>query len=144
MVAFAVYGDLEARWRPLSADEQAQATVLLEDASTRIRLECTRAGVDADTDVDAAVTLMIACAMVKRAMISSGSEGIQSQMNVAGPFTQQQSFANPSGNLYLTKQERRDLGLGQVAGMVNMGPEGDYVPRENFPGEPINWWEMES
>lgn len=106
MVAFAVYGDLEARWRPLSADEQAQATVLLGDASAIIRAECP--GAD---DLDPDLTKMIACGMVKRAMsVPAGLEGVTSLQQSAGPFQQAPQFANPMGNLYLTKADRKLLG----------------------------------
>lgn len=132
MAAFAVYGDLEARWRPLSASEQTTATTLLDDASAIIRAE-----VPGADDIDPALTKLVACAMVKRAMIAADSDGVTSQMDVAGPFTQQKAFANPLGNLYLTKQDKRLLGIGgQSAFMVDLGPYEE-------PGSvPLDWWEL--
>lgn len=108
MAAFAEVADLVARWRPLVPPENTQAGVLLEDASAIVRAECPTA----EATVDAGVLKLVVCAMVKRAMLASGLEGVSSGMDVAGPFTQQRSFSNPMGNLYLTKQERRLLGYG--------------------------------
>lgn len=133
MVAFAEVSDLEARWRPLEVAEQSQATVLLDDASTIIRAECP----DADT-LDSAITLMVACGMVKRAMsVPAGMEGVTSLQQSAGPFQQTPQFSNPMGNLYLTKQDRKLLGIsGQAAFMVDQGPY------EDFDSRPLNWWEL--
>lgn len=141
-VSYAVVADLEARWRPLSASEKSVAEVLLSDASALIR----SAAPDVDFRLGSEPPLleedvprMVACAMVKRAMLVSaaGAEGVSSQMNVAGPFTQQKSFSNPSGNLYLTKTEKRMLGAStQRAFSVETGPSGDV------PGLPLNWWEL--
>jgi hypothetical protein len=54
--------------------------------------------------------------MVKRAMASPVSDldaSISSASRTAGPFTQQTTFANPSGDLYLTKAEKLSLGCGK-------------------------------
>lgn len=141
MVAFAEVSDLVARWRPLVGDETSTAEVLLADASAMVRAECP------DLDgrlaavpplVDAGIPRMVVCAMVKRAMLASGLEGVSSGMDVAGPFTQQRSFANPMGNLYLTKAERKLLGCSQQkAFTVDMGPT--VTPGA---GLPLNWWEL--
>ena len=39
MAAYATVADVEARWRPLSADEAVRADALLEDASQILRDE---------------------------------------------------------------------------------------------------------
>lgn len=141
MVAFAEVSDLEARWRPLVGPESTTAGVLLGDASAMIRAECP--DIDARLEavpplVDEGIPRMVACAMVKRAMLASGLEGVSSGMDVAGPFTQQRSFANPMGNLYLTKAERKLLGCSQQkAFTVDMGPT--ETPGG---GLPLNWWEL--
>lgn len=38
--------------------------------------------------------------------------GVSSMSTTDGPFTQQFSYANPQGDLYLTKTERKSLGVG--------------------------------
>lgn len=134
---FATATELAARWRPLSVTEQATATTLLGDASAMIRVECPDVDVRLTAEppaLDAAIPKLIACAMVKRSMIAGAdAEGISSTQQAAGPFSQSQNYANPLGNLYLTKAERRMLGCGgQRAGSVQMGP------RECAP--PAPWW----
>lgn len=141
MAAFAEVSDLEARWRPLSIAEDATAEVLLLDAASMIRAECPdidgRLEADPPT-LDPNIPLMVSCAMVKRAMLAgTGSDAVSQTSQTAGPFSQQVTYANPMGNLYLTKAERKLLGCSQQkAFMVDMGPYEE-------PGTtPLNWWEL--
>ncbi|WP_326600510.1 Gp19/Gp15/Gp42 family protein [Rhodococcus sp. PD04] len=118
MVAFAEATDLERRWRSLSTAEKASATVLLEDASVAIRAECLDAGIDAD-DLPADLTRMVACAIVKRSMQAATSEvgdGVTAYSTGTGPFTESLTFANPTGELYLTKAEKKRLGILRAKG----------------------------
>lgn len=112
--AFATHADLADRWRTLSSAEQARADVLLGDASAIIR--ATVRGIDAKIaagDLDALVPKSVACAMVKRAMQGPVDlDGVTQTQQSAGPFSQNVSFANPSGDLYLTKSEKQRLGIG--------------------------------
>lgn len=130
MVAFAVVDDLAARWRPLSDDEAVQATQLLEDASTVLRAEVPTV----DTrlvlgTLDPWVPLLVVCGMVKRAMVApAAGEGVESTQTNVGPFAQSFKYANPMGNLYLTKQDRRLLGVGgQRAFTIDATPRPPVV-----------------
>lgn len=140
-VSYATVADLEARWRPLTTTEKATAEVLLADASAMIRAEVPgipgRLLEDPPT-IDEDVLRMVTCAVVKRAMLAgTAGDGVTQQSHTAGPFSQQLTFANPMGNLYLTKTELRLLGAGsQQAFMVDMGPSGEPA------GLPLNWWEL--
>lgn len=120
MAAFAEVSDLELRWRSLSVSESATATVLIEDASQLIIDECPKA----QDDADPATLKRIVCAMVKRAMVRGADEvGVQTSQTTAGPFSQSQTYSNPTGDLYLTKAERRALPCGRGrAFMVDMMP----------------------
>lgn len=124
MTAFATHADLAARWRPLSTAEQAQATVLLGDASAIVRAEIPT--VDARilaATLDADLVKMVVCGMVKRAMIAADiGDGVSAQQQTAGPFAQSQTFLNPMGNLYLTKQDRRILGDTAMPFMIDTAP----------------------
>ena len=105
---WATHQDLEQRWRGLTAVEQARATVLIEDAQSLIKDEC------AQWEQASAETLRrVVCAIVKRAMNAPLGDddlaGASSTSMSAGPFTQQVSFSNPSGDLYLTKAETRSV-----------------------------------
>lgn len=120
-VPFAAVDDLEERWRTLTDPEQATAEVLLGDASNLIVSECSSANYvdDADTAEQAtrAATLKrITCAMVKRAMIDGGSgdsPSVTEEQNTAGPFGFRLKYSNPTGDLFLTKSERKSLPCGQ-------------------------------
>lgn len=114
---FAFAGDVAARWRTLTPDEETLADQLCEDASDMIR---ERWG-----DVDARLAsgalsdsslARVTALMVKRAMLVGDVEGLQSQAQSAGPFSINQTFANPTGNLYLTAADIALLdGLGWTA-----------------------------
>lgn len=140
-VSYAEVADLVARWRPLTAAETATAEVLLADASAIIRAEVPgiagRLIADPPT-IDEELLRVVTCAMVKRAMLASVTgDGVSQQSQTAGPFSQQVTYTNPMGNLYLTKAERKLLSGGsQQAFTVDMGPFGEV------PGLPLNWWEL--
>lgn len=128
--SFATPDDLAARWRPLTEAESAQALVLLEDASARIRVEFP--DVDAriaavPQELDPAIPRMIVCAMVKRSMLAGTDQAVAASIQqTAGPYSQSTTYANPTGDLYLTSGERRMLkGSPQQAFTVSMssGPE---------------------
>lgn len=111
---YASTADLVARWRPLTVSETAKATALLEDASVMIRAEFpdvdARIAADPQT-LDPGVPKMVACAMVKRAMLPGMDDApmASSVQQTAGPFSQSTSFANPTGDLYIATGERRML-----------------------------------
>ena len=107
---YAEVSDLEARWRPLTDDEAARASVLLEDASALIRSLGEVDGTDPD---HAGALCAVTCAVVQRAMSASATDayGVTQQSMTAGPYTQSWSYSNPTGDLYLTKSERKMLGL---------------------------------
>lgn len=119
MVAFATHEELAARWRPLSSAEQDRARVLLEDASAEIRE--TAKGIDARiasfeddeaTGINPLIVKRVACQMVKRVMTGGVErEGISQFQEGTGPFTEGMTFSNPNGELYLTKAERKLLGV---------------------------------
>ncbi|MDU1018173.1 MAG: Gp19/Gp15/Gp42 family protein [Clostridium perfringens] len=108
-IPFATVSDLEARWRGLSEAEQGRAAVLLGDASALIRDTIPGWG-----QVSNQTLLAICCAVVRRAMSVDVDlpDGVSSFNETAGPFTQQMSFANPTGDLYLTRAEKARMGVG--------------------------------
>lgn len=110
-MAFATVADLEARWRDLSDVEEAQASVLLDDAAAHLQ---TLVEVDPDDETQAANLKIVSCNMVKRAMSSAASSafGIDKATATMGPFSQRVEYANPSGALYVAKAERAVLGIG--------------------------------
>jgi len=107
---FATVDDVESRWRALSTTEAARATTLLTDASQQILDEDTRGLLSALTTPTSTI-IRITCAMVIRAMASGVEESAPVTQDSwgSGPFNQQRTYANPLGDLYLTKAERRSL-----------------------------------
>lgn len=67
----ATTGDIEARWRPLSADETAVAATLLEDAYEELlsRRPTLEADITAATVKERNVVRVV-CAMVKRVLVN--------------------------------------------------------------------------
>ena len=107
MVAFATSDDLASRWRPLIGDETDRADTLLGDASVWLRAWFPDLdGRIADGRIDAAIPVMVSCAMVKRAMLAAQFDGMSSVNDSAGIYGQQRVFSNPQGNLYITSAER--------------------------------------
>ena len=106
---YATVADLSARWG--NDFEDARASVLLADASVEIDVALQSAGIDPE-DVSADILSRVSCAMVKRAL-SIDDIGVSSTQMTAGPFSQTQSYSNPMGDLYLTKAEKKLLGIGK-------------------------------
>lgn len=125
LTPFATTDDLEARWRDLSAAEKTRAAVLIDDASSLIR--ALRPGIDADIDADLMdpnLPRAAVCSMVRRAMQAGGAlAGVTQVGQTTGPFSVQQTFSNPSGDLFLSAAEKKLLGIGrQRAFMVDLAP----------------------
>ena len=108
---FADVSDLEARWHTLDESEAAKAEVLLSDASAIL----TRLIGEIDiSDTDYMQLLkQVCCSMVIRAMSATESDsyGVDSMSMTAGVYSQSWNYNNPTGDLYLTKLEKRLLGI---------------------------------
>lgn len=109
-MAFADVSDLESRWRELSTEEEARANVLLGDASAMLSA---LVKVDNSDYEQSELLKMVCCDMVIRAMSATSydSFGLSQSSITAGPYTQSFSYSNPSGDMYLTKLEKRLLGI---------------------------------
>lgn len=111
-MAYALVTDIEARWRDLTTTEEARAGVLIDDASAMLdRL----VAVDPNDAEQAALLKMVCCNMVIRAMSATDSDifGVSQTSMTAGPYSQSMSYVNPSGDMYLTRTEKRLLGVTQ-------------------------------
>lgn len=108
---FADVSDLEARWHTLDESEAAKAETLLSDASAIL----TRLIGEIDiSDTDYMQLLkQVCCNMVIRAMSATESDsyGVDSMSMTAGVYSQSWNYNNPTGDLYLTKLEKRLLGI---------------------------------
>lgn len=137
MFDFASVSDLEERWRPLTPAEKSRAEVLLEDASAQVRVEAP--GIDeritiqegaTAPELDPIIPRRVVAEMVKRAMLASPDQpALANYQQTSGPFSQSGTFVNPTGDLYLTKTERRLLGVGRPrAFTIDAGPTVADVP----------------
>lgn len=125
-MAYATYSDIEARWRTLSTDEQAQATTLLEDAAAMLD---SLVDIDPEDETQAYLLKVVSCSMVIRSMVASASDafGIEQLQATMGPFGQTARFTNPTGDLFLTKAEKSLLGIGGAfIGDLRAAIDGSY------------------
>ena len=108
-MAFAEVSDIEARWHALTDEEQSRAAVLIDDASAMLAALVTVDG----TDEQAALLKSTCCNMVIRAMSATAADsyGVDSMSMTAGPYSQSWNYSNPSGDMYLTRREKRLLGI---------------------------------
>lgn len=127
--SFATVADLEAAWKPLTADEEARAEVLLLQASNYLRQIAMNNGRDVDDNIIAdpsgvygANVKMVVTSAVQRSiaspvdMMPDASQWSQS----ASPYSESMSFmGNVSSTLYFKDKELKLLGLGSVSG--NLG-----------------------
>ena len=111
MTAYATVEDLEVRWRDLSPTEQDRAGVLLDDAAAMLSAYVT---VDAGDQELLDLLRIVSCNMVQRAMSASeqGAYGVTQQTVSADIYSRSMTFANPSGDMYLTRNEKKLLGIG--------------------------------
>lgn len=109
-MAYATVEELEERWRDLPETEKGKAAVLLEDAAAILDAELERCGLKPEGRTDK--LRYVSCQMVRRAMASGADAGDYASLSrTAGSFNEQVTFANPSGDMYLTSNERRLLGV---------------------------------
>lgn len=116
-MAYATPTDLEEIWRPLSDGEKGKAAALLGYAAAILDAELERCRVKAEGRADG--LRYVSCQMVRRAMASGADVGDYTSISrTAGSFTEQIAPANPSGDMYLTSNERRLLGIQLRRGRV--------------------------
>lgn len=113
-MAYATLSDLESRMTTeLSTDQEAVATVLLNDAAVII---------DAyNADADTSAKLIVSCRMVIRALGDTDATSMpigatQGTMSALG-YSQSWTLSNGSvGELYLSRLEKKLLGVGDSIG----------------------------
>ena len=120
--AFATVDDLEARWHRLTDEERSRAVIHLGDVCEYIR---ERSPIWQRLQEERPRLLTkVACDIVRRIMQADASSipvGVTQVNQVTGSFSEQYSFANPTGDMYLRDDEKRLLGIGgQRAFSVDM------------------------
>lgn len=107
-MTFANFEDYLKRNPDVTPGSQDYIETLLEDAS---QLLTDLHPVEVD-NAEPATLERIVISMVSRKVASAGSDGFSSVQMGAGPYQASYSIANPSGDMYLTKLERKALGVG--------------------------------
>lgn len=110
-MVFADVSDIEVRWRTLTSSERNRATALIEDASAM--LSALVENIDVSDEEQMQLLNLVCCNMVIRAMSATevDSFGASNMSMTAGAYTQSWTYANPTGDMYLTKFEKRLLGV---------------------------------
>lgn len=116
-MAYAKTADVAARLgRPLTADETAQAAILLDDAELEIRQRIP----DLDEkvtngDLDESMVVRVESTAVKR--VIQNPEGYTSETD--GDYTYQLNYELASGELQITTREWSLLGVGSAIFMIH-------------------------
>ena len=114
---YATVDDMINMWRPMSADEEERAGVLLTTVSSELRLRAKRVHMDLDAlvleDPDyAEVAKSVTVDVTARAlMTSTDSEPVTQMSQSAMGYSAQASFLIPGGGLFIKKSELERLGI---------------------------------
>ena len=118
-MAYATVQEVEAGFKELDADEKAVCTQMLEEAAVQID--------SYNAEAASEKKKVVSCMMVRRAMSNAGvmpMGATQGSMG-AGGYTQSWTIGSGSaGELYVSKAERRILGVGNRIGVSNPYAEG--------------------
>lgn len=127
MGPFATLADYELRYG--EAENPDRVDALLADATAFIasqpgfeRLE--------DDETQRANLVRIACSVVNRSLSAGDMAGFSQFSQTAGSYNASVSLANPSGDFYLTKAEKKALGIGAA----RVGQTDPYSPWGGFDG----------
>lgn len=117
--SFATIADIEAIWRPLTADEESRAGTILPLISDSLRIEATNAGRDLDEmvtesatygNVVKSVTVDIAVRYLKQSTTESGPPVAQESQSALG-YSWSATYAIPGGGLPIMRNDLKRLGL---------------------------------
>ena len=109
-MSYAEVSDLEARLgRTLDTAEKERAEVLLSDASVYLDALVS----PSDVCVMAETLKIVCCNIVSRAMATTSSDmfGVKQATISADIYSQTLSYQNPSGDFYMTKADKKMLGI---------------------------------
>lgn len=110
MEPFATVEDYGARYGPVPEADAERVATLLADASNLVASQPGFEARDGD-ETFSGVLKSVTCAMVYRSMRAGAYAGLSSLSQGAGGYTASVGIYNPGGDLFLTDNERRALGL---------------------------------
>ena len=114
---YATVTDGESLWRPMSADEQARATMLIPIVSASLRMEAAKVGKDLDalvtasTDLEAVAKSVTVDVVARTLMTSTQQEPMTQMAESAGGYSASGTFLVPGGGLFIKRSELARLGL---------------------------------
>ena len=115
-MAFATVDDVQSRLlaHTLTEGERAWVETMLDDAAVKLTNMVT---VDASDMEQADLLCVVSCNMVIRALSPALMQtmGVTQASVTAGSYTQSMTYANASGEMYLTRDEKAQLGI--IGGM---------------------------
>lgn len=109
MTPFATVDDYEARYG--EAEDPDRISVLLGDASAFIEFQPGFV-LNPDSEVQALALTIVTCSIVHRSQSAGAWAGLSNVSQGGDGYTASATVYNPSGDFYLTKQEKRLLGVG--------------------------------
>ena len=109
MTPVATVEDYEARYGEV--EDEARVTALLQDATNIIASQPGFCDKNRD-DTWWGVLETVTCAMVHRSMMAGSYAGLSSVSQGAGGYTASVGVYNPGGDMFLTRNEKRALGIG--------------------------------
>lgn len=119
-MAYATIEQLETRWRTLSADEEAKAEELLEDAAAFLDVQIEKYDIDAEKR--ARVISSLNCDLVQRRMeAAESSTSLSSLTQTAGAFSETLSYSTTRRKSWELYPEDLEM-LGVVKGGLRMIP----------------------
>lgn len=130
MDAFATVADLKRR---TTVSDEERAETALMDASVIMVAAMKKSGVDYSSpdELQQAALVAVCCNMVKRTLaVDDDIPGVTQYSQGANGFSESWSYANPSGDLYMTKAERQMLGIHGVISTARAeihNPDGSLV-----------------
>ena len=108
MTSFVEVEDYESRYGEV--DDPERVSALLQDA-TNIIASQPGFRLRENDETFWGVLQSVTCAMVKRSMMAGAYSGLSSVSQSAGGYAASVGVYNPGGDLFLTDNERRALGL---------------------------------
>lgn len=112
MDSFAAVSDYEARYGEV--DDQGQVETLLGDASAFIAAQPgfrLLSEDDCGYALQQANLVRVTCAVVHRSLSAGDWAGFSNASQTAGSYTASITIANPTEDFYMTKAEKRSLGI---------------------------------
>ena len=109
MTPFATVEDYEARYGKV--DDEERISKLLQDATNIVASQPGFCDKDRD-DTWWGVLETVTCAVVHRSLSSGTYAGFSNVSQGAGGYTESVAIYNPGGDMFLTRNEKKALGIG--------------------------------